>query len=1169
MSRFCCLLLLCLLPTLAVAALPLNEQQRVWTAEHAVIRVGIERSGWPPFDVLDKQGQHRGLSGDYLALLGQRLGLRFEPMLMDDWDSALKALRSGQVDVLPSVAKTAEREAFMAFSEPYLTSSSLIFTRGDQAVQRTRDLAGKRVAIERGYALQQALREQVEGVQLIEVGDTEAALRAVSSGRADAYVGDMIVASYLIRELNLTNLELRGETGLSSSEFRFAVRPDWPQLVSLLNLAMNDLSDTEEEAIKERWLPPLTAFNWRRLLDVGWPYLLGLLALVIFVLLWNRRLTVQISERQRAEAEASRQRSTLLALINAIPDPIWFKDVDGRYVGINQACATLFGQSSEAVQGQRDEALLDPAWATSRAEHDRIARSQAQPFESEGFSIYPDGRRVIFDTLRSTFYDEQGQLLGLVGISRDITARKQAEQAMAEAKELAEEAARLKSDFLANMSHEIRTPMNAIIGMSHLALKTELTPRQRDYLGKIQQSGQHLLGIINDILDFSKIEAGKLTIERIDFGLQQVLENLANLIGDKVAAKGLELVFNLDPQLPQQLVGDPLRLGQILINYANNAVKFTEQGEVEVILRVEQRDAEQVLLYLAVRDTGIGLTPEQMGRLFESFQQADTSTTRKYGGTGLGLAICKSLAEAMEGSVGVESQPGQGSLFWCRVPLGIARQQTQRLLLPQADLRGRKVLVVDDNDSARQVLHDMLESMSFRVAAVASGMAALQQVQQASLQREPFEVLLVDWQMPGMDGIETLRRVRELNLQPPPHLLMVTAHCREEVLLGAEKVGVEDVLLKPLNPSLLFDALIRSLAGEGAEQGFARLPVGEQIPNFAALRVLLVEDNELNREVACGLLQESGLQIDQAEHGGIALELLRSHTDDYYALVLMDMQMPVLDGIATTEAIRRESRFAALPIVAMTANAMPADRERCLEAGMNDHLGKPIEPNELWHTLSRWMAPQAEPLAESPGVAEAAVDWQLPGVDIDSGLRRVLGKRELYQRLLGKFVASQGDFPAQLRAAMAANQQESAERLAHSLKGLAGNLGAMDLAAQAAALESAIKDARHDELTGLLAELQQSLESLVVAINAQFPATQPHELVAVDAEQLLQVCRQLQRLFAEDDPRAGKLFDEQAELLRSAFTTDYAALAAAVRGFDFEQALALLQAAAGQRQLTL
>ncbi|HEX5842126.1 MAG TPA: response regulator, partial [Pseudomonas sp.] len=953
MLRLCCLLLCCLLPQLACAALQLSEEERAWVAAHGVVRVGVERGGWAPFDVLDKDGSHRGLSGDYLQLLGQRLGLRFEPVLLDDWEAAQQALRSGQVDLLPSVAKTAEREAFMAFSAPYLTSSSLIFTRGDLPVQRLGDLAGRLVAIERGYVLQQALREQVEGVQLLEVGDTEAALRAVSSGRAEAYVGDMIVASYLIRELNLTNLELRGETGLSASEFRFAVRRDWPQLVGLLDRALEQVTHAEREAIKERWLPPLSVFNWRRLLAVGWPYLLGLLALVSFVLVWNRRLTVQIAERQRAEAEASRQRSTLLALINAIPDPIWFKDTEGRYVGINQACAELFGKTQAEVEGRRDADLLDPAWAELRVEHDLTALNWTGPYNSEGWALYPDGRRVVFDTLRTSFADEQGRLLGLVGVSRDITLRKQAEAELAKAKELAEEVARLKSDFLANMSHEIRTPMNAIIGMSHLALKTDLNPRQRDYLGKIQQAGQHLLGIINDILDFSKIEAGKLSIEHIDFDLQQVLENLANLIGDKVAGKGLELVFNLDPSLPQQLVGDPLRLGQILINYANNAVKFTEQGEVEVIIRAEQRDDRQVLVFLGVRDTGIGLTAEQMGRLFESFQQADSSTTRKYGGTGLGLAICKSLAEAMGGSVGVDSEAGRGSLFWCRIPLGIARQQLARQL-PEADLRGRRLLVVDDNDSARQVLQGMLEGMGFHVVAVDSGKAALQQVQQAAQRQEPIELLLIDWQMPGMDGIETARRVRELNLQPAPHLLMVTAHCREELLQGAQRVGVADVLLKPLNPSLLFDALLRSLAGAGPVADFAARAPGQEVPDFTGQRVLLVEDNELNREVACGLLEETGLEIDQAEHGGIALERLNASPDGHYALVLMDMQMPVLDGIATTEAIRREARFATLPILAMTANAMPADRERCLAAGMNDHLGKPIEPDELWATLQRW-----------------------------------------------------------------------------------------------------------------------------------------------------------------------------------------------------------------------
>ena len=304
MPRLCCLLLLCLLPLLARADLHLTEEERAWLAEHPVLRVGVERDGWPPFDVIDPQGRHRGLSGDYLALLAERLGLRLQPVLLDDWDAALQALREGRVDLLPSVAMTPERQAYMAFSAPYLVSSSLIFTRADVAVQRPRDLAGKRVAIERGYVLQQALRDKVAGVQLLEVRDTESALRAVSSGRAEAYVGDMIVASYLIRELNLTNLELRGETGLSTSEFRFATRIDQTELVALLDKALASLDEAEQAAIKERWLPPLTAFNWRRLLQVGWPYLLGLLALVAFVLLWNRRLAVQIAERQRAEAEA-------------------------------------------------------------------------------------------------------------------------------------------------------------------------------------------------------------------------------------------------------------------------------------------------------------------------------------------------------------------------------------------------------------------------------------------------------------------------------------------------------------------------------------------------------------------------------------------------------------------------------------------------------------------------------------------------------------------------------------------------------------------------------------------------------------------------------------------------------------------------------------------------
>jgi two-component system sensor histidine kinase/response regulator len=1150
-----------------VPAAPLNltSEDRAWVAAHPVVRVGVQSGGWEPFDVFGEQGQHTGISGDYLALLGQRLGIRFETVQLGDWAAVQEALRTGQIDLLPSVAKTQARQARMSFTESYLTSNSLIFTRHELPIHRTEDLVGKRVAIERGYVTEDLLRAAVPQAQVIEVASAEDALRAVSSGGADAYIGNMIVASYLVRKLSLANIEIRGESGLLRSELHFAVRRDWPQLVTVLNKGLESLEREEREQILDRWLPPLSVFNWQSLFVVGWPYMLGVLAALVVVVLWNRHLRTQIRQRRLAEAEVVRQRSTLLAIINAIPDPIWFKDIQGRYLGINQACAELFGQNSEQVLGKRDHELLNLEWAAKREEHDYTAITRDSTYESEGKVRYPDGRWVVFDTLRTIFRDDRGVPLGLVGVSRDITARKQAEAAMADAKELAEEAARLKSDFLANMSHEIRTPMNAIIGMAHLAQKTDLQPRQRGYVDKIQQASQHLLGVINDILDFSKIEAGKLGIEHIDFNLQQVLENVANLIGEKVAGKHLELVFNLDPRLPLQLVGDPLRIGQILINYANNAVKFTERGEIELLIRAEQQDAEQVQVYFAVRDTGIGISHDQLERLFESFQQADSSTTRKYGGTGLGLAICKRLAEAMGGRVGVQSRAGRGSLFWCRLPLGISTER-QQVLQAQPNLRGRKVLVVDDNDSARRVLHDMLVGMSFRVETAVSGAAALRQVQVADHGR-PFDLVLLDWQMPEMDGIETARQLQHLALQAQPRLLMVTAHGREEVLHEARQAGVDDVLLKPLNPSVLLDAVVSTLASRNGEAAAApRAAMATGLPNLAGKRVLLVEDNELNREVACGLLEESGLQIEQAEHGGEAVEIMLARGGGYFDLVLMDMQMPVLDGIAATRRLRAEPQFAQLPIIAMTANAMPADRERCLEAGMDDHLGKPLDPDHLWRTLAHWLRVDAPP--ESPEANEPPA-WALPGVDLASGLRRVLGKPELYQRLLLKFAASQKNFTAQLRLALNQGEGETAERLAHSLKGLAGNLGAVDLQTQVALLENALKDHHaSDELAPLISDVNQSLGALVQAIEALWPAT-TQETVAVDPQQLTAVCQQLAGLFAHDDPQAGKVFEAQAGLLRSAFNGDYLPLAEAVRCYDFERALTLLRQSSEQRGLSL
>ncbi|WP_417763358.1 response regulator [Shewanella sp.] len=866
-------------------------------------------------------------------------------------------------------------------------------------------------------------------------------------------------------------------------------------------------------------------------------------------ILWNGYM-MDVSDRKQMENELARSEAHFRALFDCAGMGIVNLDASGVIIDSNDFFGNYLGTEAHLLKHRLFTDLLQDNQEEAAALLASLVAGEHQGFSVEWALKVANGRpkwMAVNATVRG-----EGANLSIVMTMADVSALKELSQELLVARDQADAASRAKSDFLANMSHEIRTPMNAIIGLSQLCLQTALTPKQQDYLEKIERSSQSLLGILNDILDFSKIEAGKLDIETVPFQLDNLLEDLADMFSLRAADKQLELLFSVAASVPGALIGDPLRLYQILVNLMGNALKFTEQGEVMLSVTELSRHEHEIELKFAVKDTGIGLTQEQQQKLFQSFSQADSTTTRRYGGTGLGLAISKQLAHLMGGEIGVESLYGHGSTFYFTAKLQIA-DSTQ--LKVTEELEGMPVLVVDDNATARSILKATLTGMGFEVDTARGGYEALQKYQQ-----KQYGLALIDWMMPEMNGIETAKKLKALD--DNPLIIMISAHASHDLIEQLTADEINGYVAKPASASQLLDSIMVALGRSGVVHIRRKLPSADlPLQLLQGKRILLVEDNQMNQEVASEFIRIAGMQLSIANNGQEALDMLQQQPFD---LVLMDCQMPIMDGYQATQALRQQPQFADLPIVAMTANAMSGDRERCLAAGMNDHLAKPIEVKLLYQTLLHYLASSednndaVEPLEEtSPLHSHQLVTWPISDeIDVDRGLQLVQGSKRLYQRILERFAAGQHDIVQQVRQALSEQRQQDAQRMLHTLKGLAGNLANKALAQQAEQLEQlcAKQQTINDEQFSALERRIQLIVSAISAWQQGANATHNELSAALTDVSVIEQLHQVQRLLDDADPSAAdvlkQLFQQGDEPLQQQLTP----LANLVATYRFDEA---------------
>ena len=920
-----------------------------WLKKHKEIKFGIDPT-WAPFEFLDSNKQHQGVSSDYVKVLNSKLHNLLNLSPQETWGEVVKLIKEKKIDILPCAAKTKGRELYMNFSEPYLSLPLVILSNIDFPFFTGIDaIKDRRIGFIEDHASIAIIGQDYNDLNIVVVKTTEEGVRKVSTGEIDLFIDNLTSITYVVKKIQLKNVKIASSTNYTY-DLRFAVRKDWPELIPIINRVLKSITKAERSQTLNKW----TKIKSNRFID--------------WLSIWEISLSI----------------TAVAAII------ILFIAHSNR----------LLAKSAISLTHARNEAV---------------------------------------------------------------------------------NSAKVKGEFLANMSHEIRTPMNAIIGVSQMLIESNLDKVQHRYTQIIVDSAQNMLMIVNEILDISKIESGHMKMEFTEFNFDDILLSVSNIIGIKAQKKGLKLIFNIDHAIPHVLISDPLRLSQVLINLLDNAMKFTEKGTVSLTVKVLEKTEQEVKVYFEVTDTGIGLNDKECSTLFKPFQQADMSTTRKYGGTGLGLAISKKIIEIMNGDISVKSTKGKGSCFFFTVKFGFKENNQQQVQLREELSYFKKILIITGSRHLNKLLGKYIKDLSATEVQVNTGQEAISAIKEVGM---TFDLIITTWQLPDMQCIELAKEISHGSISPNNTKIIVIIDAGDNTkITKLNKVGIRNYIIKPVTRSVVHKSIKEAL---GETLSIPDRKKKALDPILKGHKILLVEDNIINQEVAVNILEHAGLLVDVAENGRIACDMLLKRKENY-DLVLMDLQMPVMDGYTATKLIRNSFSKDDLVIIAMSADAMEGIESRCIAGGMNDYIGKPIDIELMFTTLSKWLRKsdhrynEIHPMNETKKNKES---YKILNLDFEDGLQRCANNIELYRKVLYTFCTEYLDFADKIKTALNKKNIEEAILLSHSIKGVTGNIGAKGLYKLSTRLNDSIKELGDSQTTNdLLTEFDLQCNQLITEIK--------------------------------------------------------------------------------------